>query len=411
MNMKDEKRAPAPPLRYGYLLTADGFIRHCKERGVRTDRKQLEYYDRQNLLVPVVGIYHPVGVYKGKKREDGTLVYTEHGGDPNEKRYYHSEGISIGAPQYTYRYFGLVAQARKPDGRLSKNPNSYCDDFCPASQAFIPWEELAFKSHDFVENKSDLGKPVLFCYSPEQIFPLVEIQHRLSITIKDSGLFRSEESWVKTGKEFERVFTPELASLKSIVQNQYNALSLCHDAEDLWFDLIKEEMEKLERDPYRSDLTKVDLDARVRAWKKKDKSGAAQKILVKHGVSKDQLRTMAELFIYPAFFKDPNIEIWEVYRQKLPLEWLDKQKGVAKLCDDYYRIAERLLWIFSEVSRKQLGLEDYYRTRSTRFMESCVVCGGGYKPAKKNGKPQVTCGSESCVTANRNMNKRKKRPR
>lgn len=411
--MKNEKRAPVPPFRYGYLLTVDRFIAYCNERGVRTDKKQLEYYDQQNLLVPVAGIYHPVGVYKRVKREDGTFVYMEHDGDPNEKRYYHSEGIGIGAPQYTVNYLGLVAQVRKPDERFSQSEDGYCEDFEPAFRDFTPWKDLAFKNPNFVENEGDLGQPVLLCYSPEQIFPLVEIQSRLKLSVSDGALFRSKKDWVAAGENIKNAFAPNLLSLKSHIQNYYDTLCIYFDAEDLWFKLVSKEREKFNKkmatDPYASEITKADLDARVRTWQQSDKRTLAKKLLKKHGVSEDQLRKMAELFIYPAFFKDPNIEIWEVYRERIPLYWIQKQKGVARLCEDFYRVAERLLWLLSEAERKSTTLKDYYQTRSIRFMESCVVCGTGFNRTKVGGRKQVTCGSKNCVNKNRNLGKQEKR--
>jgi hypothetical protein len=45
------KKQLQPPFRQRDLLGLSDFIRHCKDRGVDTSEKQLEYYEKEELLI------------------------------------------------------------------------------------------------------------------------------------------------------------------------------------------------------------------------------------------------------------------------------------------------------------------------------------------------------------------------
>lgn len=48
----------APSYRAKDLMTVSGFISFCKKHSVRTDRKELEFFDRQSLLLPACRVLY-----------------------------------------------------------------------------------------------------------------------------------------------------------------------------------------------------------------------------------------------------------------------------------------------------------------------------------------------------------------
>jgi len=53
------------------LLTADRFIKYCKERGVKTSEEQLERFEELRLFFPVARVRYPIIKRKVEYLEDG----------------------------------------------------------------------------------------------------------------------------------------------------------------------------------------------------------------------------------------------------------------------------------------------------------------------------------------------------
>lgn len=409
--MKDEKRAPVPPFRPGGLLSLSRFISYCNERGIRTSKDRLEFYDRMNLLSPAAIVFHPTGKYMKAKSTSGEEVFTEHDGNPSQPTYYHAGGVGFHGQSYSYRFFGRYAQ-RSEDDSLK-----YYDHFSPALRAYAPWSTYALGNPNFVLDHSLLGTPAEIYYSPEQIFPLIDLQKQYSVSVRDAALFGEPEKWIKRGQECERIFGPIAELVRPHVEKKYQAINLFFLIDELWFQFIKNKAEKFQEQSGEyvdgawksNELTARDFESMLTAWEQGDKKAEVNKILQSQNITPTELRSMAELFIIPGFFADPNIEIFEFYRTMVPLHLVQKQKGAARLCEDYYRVAQRLLWALDAFENKLVTLDDYYKTRSQRFMETCAICGKGFKPSKTGGKLQRTCADPECTRASRNAVRNKKR--
>jgi hypothetical protein len=408
--MKDEKRAPVPPWREAGLLSLSRFISYCAERGIKTNKDQLEFYDRMNLLTPAVIVFHPFGEFMKIQNEEGKDVFVEHDGS-KQAVYYHSGGVGFHGKSYSYRFYGRYAQQVEDDSL------KYYEHFFPAMREYVPWSAYAMKNPDFVTDLSELGTPAEIYYSPEQIFPLIDVQHRYVLAVKDAGLFREQEKWLKLGEECKRIFAPEAELIRPHVEKKYKAIETFYLIDELWFKFIRDKAENFEKQAGKyvdgvwksNELSARDFDAMLALWEKGDKKTEVEKILKAQKVTTADIRSMAELFVYKAFFTDPNIEIFEFYRTSVPLYLVQKQKGAARLCEDYYRIIERLLWALAAFEDQLVTLEDYYRTRGHRFMETCLVCGKAFKPSKNSGRLQRTCADPECVRVSKNVNRNKKR--
>lgn len=367
-------------------MTVSKFCSYCRDHGVSTNKQQLELYDRFNLLAPALIVFYPIGTYQKIHLDDGKEVYRTCRETSRKNIYYHPASIMIQGRIFRKRDLSCDESAGENDAL-----DRY-ETFYPAQNSFKPWRTYSVKNQGFVKTKKELGHPAELYFSPEQIFPLIEIQrsHRMLA----DGLIEEVKK--------------EVAVLQNIIQQDYRAIKMFHLGEDIWLDLIKTKAKIFNDQKEENELSQADFEAMIQAWEERDKKPQIEAMLEEQGVTTHQLRRMAELFVYPGFFCDPNIEIFEYYWTKIPMHLLEKQKGATRLAALHYQLAKRLLWLLDAFEKKLVTLDEYYRTRGHRFMESCVVCGAGFQPSKTGGKPQRTCGNFECVRINRNDNKRKR---
>lgn len=378
---KKRPRSPIPPYRAGGLISASRFASFCHDRGVRTNRRELEFLDKMNLLVPAVVIYYGVGK---EKDQNGKPVYVTH-------------GVSFGNKVESYDFYGFRAKGVvEDDPPNGKN----CDFYIPAFEPFKEWTFFGRNKPSISKRKVDLGKPADPFYSPEQIFALIDAKRSVGALKQneDADLIQHEIDFVQRS-----------------IERKYKAIRLYHLADKLWFDVIRGNEKKLkqlclDKEVVTEDEAKTEYLSMMTAWQKRYQNNEMTQLLKECGVKESEVQNLAEIFVHQGFFTDPNIEIFEWYRHNIPEKVLAKQKGATALCEDYYRIAERLLLVLGVVENKLLTLDDCYGTRSHRFMESCIVCSRGFIPnkARKGGHKQITC-SPQCSEENKRIWKRKKR--
>jgi len=373
--MQHRNRAPLPPFREGDLLSVSRFISYCRDHGVRIQKEHLELYDRLNLLTPAVIVFHPIVPFEKVRDDNGKEVYRGTSKERGKNVYYHVGGISFRGETFRYRYFGHEAQKKNDDSL------EYCKTISPAETLFREWKSYSIPNHGFVKTKKELGLPAELYYSPEQILALVEIKqsHRLLLSGTSEDIIR------------------EVGFLQTQIEKQYRAIQTYYLGERIWFDLIKEKAKAFDEQAIIDGLTQNDFEAMMKAWEERDKKSQIEEALTSQTVTSDELRRMAEPFIYKGFQTDPNIEIFEYYWTNVPIHLHKKQKGLVRLADLYYRISKRLLWLLDAFEKNIVTLDEYYRTRGHRFMEICVVCGAGFMPNPKRhgGRKQKTC-SQTC---------------
>lgn len=227
--MKKVKENLQPPFRQKDLLTLSGFVRHCKESGLDTDKEQLEYYEKLGLLYPAVRVTPGIVEYKrvlavfdGKEEWRYTPKSEENKLRPKKvdpKTYYGYGGFYLGTPNwldwYTERDMVIF----------------------PAQSKFRPWKEYeGSRVADFTTTKLKLSYESF--YTGHQIFPLKELQSRLSITIKDETIFQDDQSWIKTGKKIRKFFANSPALLNTKIVGLYEVLSLLNNIFDLREDMV-----------------------------------------------------------------------------------------------------------------------------------------------------------------------------
>ena len=115
------------PFRERDLLTTDAFIRYCNDYGIKTDRDELEYFEKDALLLPAIRVFLGVAEFKrvlagvtggGKQewryipKEVARKAMSRRRGHKVDRRTYYSYGtLILGKPGWLKRYrrMGLVS--------------------------------------------------------------------------------------------------------------------------------------------------------------------------------------------------------------------------------------------------------------------------------------------------------------
>ena len=159
----EERYLQNPP-----LITKD-FIKFCEERGIKTNEDELEFFEKERLLYPIIRIDRPIGeedVVEFKK-EDGMKYYrpSEQGlmeGEEEIRRYKKKHYSSYGFDE-TYKKYLLIWLK---EGNL----------FDPSTKPFKEWS--SFKG----ENLGGHNQRIVNFYSSFQIYWLEILKNNFSLT-------------------------------------------------------------------------------------------------------------------------------------------------------------------------------------------------------------------------------------
>ena len=380
--MFKKSRAPIPPYRPENLMTVSKFITYCKDRGIKIKKEDLEFFDKKNLVVPAVGVYKPI---IKERNSEGKSIYK-------------FGGIASIVTTEHFNYFGFDAKGYG-EKRISQKENSdACLSFQPALQTFTPWKKYKDTEVDSAKRKNDLGKCVELFYSPEQIFVIAITLQSWQMNVSGACLLKNGVEWEKTSKIVKSYFDKEDGGLSGVIKNHYRGISIFYHIEDLWFNTVRKKVHWFERslELAPTSFDPADFESSMERWDESYKTQEMEQLLEQHKISKTELRKLIESFIYRGFDIDPNIEIWECYRELISICWIEKQKGAALFCEDYYRISRRLLWLLQAFEKQLVTMRDYYQTRGYKMGAYCFICRTPIIKTKTGGRIQVTCAQKKC---------------
>lgn len=190
----------SPPYRGKDLMTVSSFISFCKKHSVRTDRQELEFFDKQSLLLPACRVFYG---YVMMSR----IYATFDGKDSPEWR-------------YTYRgeeaVFNPLEIDPKPyytHGSISHGDDNWLDFYqergmliTPGKIEYIPWQTYTSREPTFTTDPDAYNDFAETFYTPYQMYQLRWLQTRLTLTIKNESLLDKDADWSKKKQKIQPFF-------------------------------------------------------------------------------------------------------------------------------------------------------------------------------------------------------------
>ena len=402
MNMARAKLQP--PFRQRDLRSLSDFIRYCRDRGVDTSEKQLEYYEKEGLLLPAVRINRGFVEYR--------KVLVEHEGKLDW-------GFVSKARIDRRKYKDIDRLTYYGYGSIVRDGNDWLDEYkrrglveYPAEAEFREWTVYKGiwprRSSYFTEKP--LPEYETF-YSKYQMFPLKQIQGGLRIIVMDQALFVNDAEWADIGK-IRRMFVAAPEVLQKVVLRYYEILSLLNGVLTLL-----DQMERSGQATYESSLEDWDKETEIGkrseasrdAWatvaleKSKKTHGEAKVLLAKSGLSTDAVVERREEFAILGYQADPIQPLFQ-HMKHIPRGERDRVSGAYRFACECYDIADQLGWFLELLGQKQTSLEEMLPGLSRYSV--CPYCRRYFVPGRRN---QQTCGANDCVKAHKNSWKREMR--
>lgn len=372
------------------LLPVGSFISFCETYGIVTNKAELEYFEKQQLLLPAARVSRGYLEYRKILPEEGEWSFV-HKDDLKKVKYKEIESM----PYYCSAGFSITSE-NWLDYYIK---NNMVQD--PALSKFRPWEEYG-KYQTFTTNIELFEDDYEQFYSVMQIYPLAFLVKSMTVSFKDESLFATKEQWVKSGQHvsdfmnnlvdtFVRPKTKEYVRLINLIAEIKVLLSPINKRTSLHY---KRQL-KTTQDTKQAALEASDL--RNQLFKA---IGPRAKILIdSSGMSIEELSDKRLLILEAGTFSKSSktFELRKAYLKKLSEEDLVDAENPYKDASFINRFLEILGEPYLE--SKQLLL-------STR-LAICEICASQFIRKKKN---QVTCASPVCKRAhNRNYKKEKRK--
>ena len=374
------------PFRSADLLPVSVFILYCKNRGIQTDKEQLEYYDRENLLLPVVRI---------KMSEIGERA------NLNPVRY--EDTVDL----LTWSGFGEQSENETPyyeiDGWLDELRKQNAVKY-PAKDQYKPWFEYS-EIDGPVPNTKIPGRVQAYeqFYSKPQIFRLWSIQKRLTAKICDEALFSDDRGWLTIGLSTRSRFVPILRSLQKNGSAFNRFLGFLNDVIDL--SEKREQQANIEYDKSRTrgaGKREAENDRKL-VLNSNDIELDAREILKRAGYTIADVERRRNGFVYNVWSLDPTRH-WFDYLDGISDRVLDQSRGEYRFIRECHRITETLGWFLERLGQHPRSLKEM--KVGIREIKACPYCDVYFKISAKT---QKTCGDPQCVRDHRNTLKRNMR--
>ncbi len=155
-------------------MTTDKFIEYCKNLGIQTSKKELEYFEKEKLLFPIVRIERPVG-------EEERIKFKKDDG----KEYWRpaKNGLQKGETeieQYKVKFYFSYGFSEH-DKNLLLNWVQDGNLFDPSTKDFQSWNNFLGKQLEYDKQK------IVSFYSSFQIYWLEILNKSFSITLNLAG--------------------------------------------------------------------------------------------------------------------------------------------------------------------------------------------------------------------------------
>ena len=180
------------------LLPISSFISYCKDNGVDTDQEELEYFAREELLLPAVRVI------------SGTVEYKKIFASFNEKdewRHIFADDLSKFKVKALdpKRYFGV--------GSLHYGSQDWMEWYTehdmiryPSKEGYIPWSTFEVNRDDteasiFGNDRERYINASELMYSKHQIFPLKDVKTYRTLMVRNAALFRTPNNGQRRGRK------------------------------------------------------------------------------------------------------------------------------------------------------------------------------------------------------------------
>lgn len=360
------------------LYPVSSFISYCKDFGLKISEEELEYYDRNNLLLPAIWVnpgYAKFIKAFDKKKSKQVYIYPESLDEPNftnpeKQTYYSSGGFNI--------------------DRSGDWLQGYIDEgltFLPHKTTFKDWSSFTKQKH-FVKDKSLVENTYIPFYSATQVYHLWFLVNNLQVSFKNDSIFSDKTVWTKRGEEIQN-FAYQLANtfISPKSADYYKLASVLAEAKELIHYINKEEFEAYKSEYERSNDPKEaerEAEARVQfllTSKKKE----ANSILKKYDLSAEQLANMRLMIMQTGTFSLSMLfkKRRRTYVKSIP----ERDLCEAEPAYNDTKYLNRLLEACGEKPEtvKSLLLETQ--------LDVCEVCGNQFKAIRGN---QKVCPSDAC---------------
>jgi hypothetical protein len=403
--MNQQSKQLQTPFLQPDLLTLSSFISYCRDNSVLTDKKELEYFDQERLLVPAARVLRGVVKYRsiyqlfdGATEKEWRYVYVDdlkkfkyEKLDP--KTYYDQGAIMQSAPGIGLMRGFHFGNDGWLDWYLERDMVVY-----PAKEGYKPWKKFS-GGPSWSTNKKLFDDVSELMYAKHQIYPLQFIKNRRTLKVVNQGLFRTPEAWSKAGDMITKVYTEGESNerIQERVGEWNKFFAFYNEVRELRIGKNKmvSEVYTKSLDGYDGDNTEALADARASAEQyDKEAISEAQVIVKKHEYTLQDIQDWRfHILGFGSFGTGTKSRKYRNYVARL-------ENSVLNSTEDTYEIVNELSWLVELLggqsqTAKQLILNSYG--------DSCIYCGKGFTPTRSN---QVTCGSKECKQKQRNEHKR-----
>jgi hypothetical protein len=379
----------APPYRAKDLMTVSSFISFCKKHSVRTDREELEFFDKQSLLLPACRVLYGsvemsriYAVFDGQKAPEWR--YTPKGEEAvfnpievDPKPHYMHGGISHGSDNWLNFY-------EERDMII-----------IPGKIEYVPWKTYADKEPTFTTNPEAYNDFAETFYTPYQMYQLHWLQSRLTLKIKNESLINKDADWDKKKLKIQPFFTDlEPLRLEIVRLNTLDATVM-----DIYSinDQLAAALSKRFIENRREHGWPDDKDAEEEAIRDYEEAypillpGYANKIkalLETHHLTDESLYDTLRWYLMLCSFNRIELDF------KTRIAYLSSiNEDILRKNEDPCERASLLLWALAAIDSKR-GTTDLKNEIISGMGKHCRFC---HRAILKNRKNQSTCGRKECV--------------
>lgn len=308
------------PFPQTFLLSKMSFRSFLEKRGIRLMHDDLERFEEEGLLYPIVRVFRPTFLCKKiKKVENG--VVKEYWQPLKEGEIFEGEtkkmyeGIS-NITHHLYDYFkkGLIV--------------------LPSKSNFKPWKEY----------QDEYEPTALPFYHPYQAIIVKEILNLTNLRVCDIAYLEKGDTEVP-----KKFYELRLDHFLKGTKNYYQFIGLLLLIQDRYLPIIRKRF---------AGGSGVDFDEQWDKWFEWTQKFDPETILKKSGFTVEQIKNWRLHFAAQASFVDP-LRNWYILIQHIPYSKREKLKRDALLAQDYYEIVDMLgRFLFDLTGEKQLDADD-----------------------------------------------------
>lgn len=307
------------------FLTADRFIKYCKERGVKTSRKQLERLEELGLFSPVARVRYPVVHRK-----------VEYSGDGNNY-------IDIGPLAEGEEWTGDVREESAGFVFTKEYAKAWLEEgflWEPSSQPFEAWDNSRYK---------DARRRVESFYSVFQCYPLRSLINELTVKVH-------VEWWPSYGDEEIREFNERTKkraenaiSSRQDGGREARAVELCQAISNRYFPSTQTDRRMVNLS-YSGSYHEWDWHEYSRGWD-------VQKVLDDLGASVEEVKRLQKMIAVNAKHLDP-LEKWYELVSFVSVEQKKKLEDDALLAQALYSMEHMLRLFYEDLTGERLPAPD-----------------------------------------------------